>query len=163
MGNECKAYVLTRSLPGLGAKASGSYPPWTLSPPPYPPHCPTSYVACKGDGTGTLVENALGELPTQSGEPVQAVWNVFSAGGAGGPALPGAVGTKGCDCAQYYGNGTEATTACVVCTAIQMSAANGALLCDPRGALNDTNFACLAPYPGDGSRHIKCTVEGGWA
>lgn len=91
-GNECKAYIIDGI--GLDVKPAGTYPPWQLSPPAFPPHCPTSYIACRGDGTGTLLEGALGELPNQKGTPVAAVYNIFVAQGdycgcwAGRPLRP---------------------------------------------------------------------------
>lgn len=64
----------------------------------------SAYLECDGNNTaGTLVEDGLGELESPDGQgSVPAVFNWVT----NGAALPGAIGTRGCDCEGAYGNGT---------------------------------------------------------
>lgn len=64
----------------------------------------SAYLECDGNSTVfTLVEDGLGELESPDGQgSVPAVFNWVT----NGAALPGAIGTRGCDCEGVYGNGT---------------------------------------------------------
>ncbi len=64
----------------------------------------SAYLECDGNSSaGTLVEDGLGELEAPGGETsVPAVFSWVT----NGAALPGAIGTRGCDCDEIYGNGT---------------------------------------------------------
>lgn len=69
-----------------------------------PPARQSAYIECDGSNpAGSLVEDGLGELEAPGGEgSVPAVFNWVTSGAA----LPGAIGTRGCDCEGAYGNGT---------------------------------------------------------
>ncbi|PRW58340.1 hypothetical protein C2E21_3197 [Chlorella sorokiniana] len=64
----------------------------------------SAYLECDGSNpAGSLVEDGLGELEAPGGEgSVPAVFNWVT----NTAALPGAIGTRGCDCEGTYGNGT---------------------------------------------------------
>ena len=133
-------------------KAAGKWPPWNLPLPPHPPLCQGAYVECDGASpSGELVEDGLGSLPAPGGSSVPAVFSWLTRGGV----LPGAIGTRGCDCEAAYGRDAEGAVACRVCEALQDAA-----LCDARRAANDSTYACLAPFPDQEQRHIECTVQG---
>lgn len=133
-------------------KAAGKWPPWNLPLPPHPPLCQGAYVECDGASpSGELVEDGLGSLPAPGGSSVPAVFSWVTRGGV----LPGAIGTRGCDCEAAYGRDAEGAVACRVCEALQ-----DASLCDARRAANDSTYACLAPFPDQEQRHIECTVQG---
>lgn len=132
-------------------KEAGKYPPWNSDLPPWPPMCQGAYVECDGKGGAKLVQGGLGNLPSPGGGSTAAVFNWITQSAA----LPGAIGTRTCDCEAAYGDDEDGATACRACEALQDYA-----LCDARRAVGNASFACLAPFPKNNTRHIKCTVEG---
>lgn len=132
------------------------------------PLCSRTYILCEwvpvlnattGQQIGDKVEmqasvQELGFAETAYGYNVSQVFNAFS-GPTGGPALPGAIGTMNCDCSALYPEDTITRNACAGCNALQMTAVEG---CDPREAITNQNFSCIAEIPKRPSLYINCGV-----
>lgn len=115
------------------------------------PLCSPDYIQCNGQGNGTLVEGELGTLPAPgTQQPVPAVFNNASSTAS----LPGALGTRDCDCQTAYGKDTGLVQACEVCQALQVAG-----LCGGSAAASNGGN-CTAPLPGSDSKHIRCDASG---
>lgn len=131
------------------AQEDGNYPDFLVS----SPLCAPSYIACAG-GKGAVLAD-LDIIATPNGAWVPAVFqNLSTVANVSDRAVPGAIGTIGCNCTALYED-PESAVACAVCGLIQ-----DAGFCTPEATDDLSSFSCQAPYPGNTSLFVNCGIGG---